>query len=662
MTEDLLKGISPEQLAQYRARYAADKNKNRKNNEYKTSLGDGYSASIETVGSDGDENKNSSQAPDLIAAAGISPEDVKRYQSIIRARKSAEMNETEHPYRSAFNNAIYGVLQNVNKLRSGVNDIGEDIVPRSIQSGEANLRRQIETFAPKTAAYLKAHAVPDIFNEAQFRQDYKLPETAQGIQSLARESPEILATLFAPEAKVEGLGLSKIPMAGKYIEKVVANAIPQGVMGGLFNENNRGRGAATQAAASIPSSVLAKAIEAKSPVLRAAAQLAGRGLSADAAYNIGSSIGGDYLGLPAAVAGALVGPRAYMAKSEARHDFLRNLPMENVEENLAAAKQLGIRHLTPGEASGDKYILAREAELGSTHKGSRILQSAQEERAKTEKKAITNLFESMYKESEAPRKEQAYASAFKSIVPYRMASDFRDNEAIKQAERVALSSPAVRQKNKEYPYNSIGYWDKVKVALDAMHTAATREKRKTDASVYDEARKEIKNKLDTLHYGSEYKEARGIAERDINRRKLESAFDSKELSGQNLLNAIKSKEGYAKLQSSMRDAPKALEQLELFKKAFQNISDPDIAKQAAIIARNSNRAKNSTAVGLAKSLVEKFANQRYDKEAAELITNPNWYDEIEKLNQMGKGEKTAKQFVNLIGKVSAYEAAKRSSK
>ena len=99
------------------------------------------------------------------------------------------------------------------------------------------------------------------------------------------------------------------------------------------------------------------------------------------------------------------------------------------------------------------------------------------------------------------------------------------------------------------------------------------------------------------------------------------------------------------------------QQLEDMKLIFGRLINIPTAKTAEALSRTSMSKARSTSDEVIRRLKEVLSGGKYDKAAVELITNPNWADELQKLKKVTKPDKLIGAFHNLMSKAGAQAIA-----
>ncbi len=341
---------------------------------------------------------------------------------------------------------------------------------------------------------------------------------------------------------------------------------------------------------------------------------------------------------------------------DARESMLKGVSETPYKEKLDAANRLGLKYLTPAEASGNPFTAAQQGAAGKTEAGSQLLYAKGKERLESEKKAIGNLFDTVYdKEKLDPQVAALYKAAHEKSVPQEFVDSLKDNAIYSAAVKNMKNKPAFEEKLKDVPENSIGYLDHVKQSLDDMIESAP----KKEARILKDTRSQLVNKMDEI--APEYKQARSLAERGIARTKLEEALNKKDTRGTNFFNKVlKSDKVFNKTRFSLRNVPEAQQKLDDMRKVFGDLINPPTVRTAAGLANTGMRQSRNTKIEFANAIKEKLSGGKYDKAAIELITNPKWAEELHKAAEAGSFRKGAGIFLDLLGRAAGSTAAKIS--
>lgn len=486
---------------------------------------------------------------------------------------------------------------------------------------------------------------------------------------LIQFAPEIGVSLALPESRLGKVGdiLEKLPAWGKYLKTGLGNAVSQGLFAASQSPEDQGKAALEAGSIAAPFSALSEAIRSGNPTVRnisrALGALGAGGLGYAGAKSIGAN---EPTADIAALLGGALGGRGGSIERRVRENVLKGVEGTDYQEPLEAAKRLGLTYITPAEASGNSFTGGVQGTIGKTEKGARLLYEKGKERAASEESAIDKLLGNIYApEKLEERKNALYEAAGKKELPKSILDEFKGNEIYKEALRTVRKEPVYKEKLKGVPENSIEYVNQVKEALDDMIA----KKPKKEAAIIRDTKNNLLDKLDEI--SPEYRQARQLAERGIVRKEIEELFNKKDETGTNLFKTLLSnKKDYRNLQErfkrleekastpdqkqNMKDAQQQLEDMRLI---FGRLINIPTAKTAEALARTSMSKDRSDTQTVMRYIKELLSGGRYDKAAVELMTNPKWADELDKVSEITKKDKLLAAFHNLLGKAGAQAAA-----
>jgi hypothetical protein len=495
-----------------------------------------------------------------------------------------------------------------------------------------------------------------VYKDFDYDKALGLPEEKNigdiGVQLL----PELLGAFAVPEASLGkiGQGLNKIPKAGKYINKILSQALPQAAYSGaLAGPEDAGEAALTAGATMAPFSAASEFAKSTSPWARRAAQ----GIGAVGGYELGkmganaAGVSPQFADLAGIITGAL-GARGMTSPRMMQQRLTEGMNPEVTAERLEAARRLGLDYLTPAEASLNPYLGGRQGALGNTSEGSHMMYQKAKDRVASEEKAIGELLDTIYSGKEMkPKMEKLYEEAKKTKLPEEFINKYKDNEIIKHAQKDVFSSSAYREKLKNVPKDSVEYWDLVKQAISDLEEKAPKGERK----IYTDARKDLVGEIDKID--PRYQEARSFAERKITRDKLEKAFDKADPSGKSFFKALASKEKFEKLQHNLRNVPEAQERLKDMKMIFGDLISPPTIRGAAALEKTSMNKPRSSIQAVTDAMENALTKGKYDKEMIDFITNPNWDAMMADLNKISNKQERMAKFMEIFGKSIAQSNA-----
>jgi hypothetical protein len=291
--------------------------------------------------------------------------------------------------------------------------------PRNVAAGINKLAHNVVNIPSNVAGEL---GFPKASEALSFNKDFDidkfwgLPEEKTWTDILAQSAPEIVAGMAVPGLALgrAGQALSKLP-AGKYLEKIISEAIPQAGVAALFAPNeNRGEAAATAGIAQAPFSALSQLAMSTKPEYQKIASLLGGALGGIAGGAGLSAMGApDYISAPAGLALGALGAKGLGTKGMMMQELAggKNAPLAN--ERLAAANRIGLDFLTPSEAFNSPYLGRKQGRLGRTEEGSEMMYDKFQSRAESEAAAIDKLLNEIHNpEVMGPLADSLYNEAY----------------------------------------------------------------------------------------------------------------------------------------------------------------------------------------------------------------------------------------------------------
>lgn len=496
------------------------------------------------------------------------------------------------------------------------------------------------------------------------------PEPQDLASKISRGIGQYGASLAAPEFLAEempfalsavGSQLQKIPKIGKILRKALGNAGSQAIYSAIQNPQEAGKSASTAAAATVPFSVAAHLVGSGNKIVRNVGRTALAGLGGVSGYEVGKHLGGAVPGMIGGLAGAALSGFHLDPELEAQRTHFPGVEGTGYEEKLKAANRLGLKYITPAEASGNPFVGGQQGAVGKTEKGSKLLYERGEERVASEKAAINKLFDTIHTEKLEPEIKKLYTQSYENSLPNEVLSSFKENEVFKRAERIIKSRPAFKESLKDVSENSIAYLDHVKKAMDDMINTAERQGANSEARIMKQTRDQLLAETDK--YAPQYKQARQMAERQITRRNLEKALNEHDIRGTDFFRkALKNDKNFEKLMQSLRNVPEAQQQLKDMRLVFRDLINPPTVRTAAGLAKTSMTKERSSAQAILNEIKEIYTSGKYDTAAVELITNPKWADKLKQAAQATTKEKRAAKMIDLFGKANASYAGMNNKK
>lgn len=300
-----------------------------------------------------------------------------------------------------------------------------------------------------------------------------------------------------------------------------------------------------------------------------------------------------------------------------------------MEKMNDAAKRLGITYATPSELLDSPFESVKQANVGRTTKGMKLLYKLGKDREASEGTAINKLFDLIHEDNLDPVKKAAYDETMQNSVPDDFIARQTARPVIKKAMKSVDNNTAYKQMlQEEYGVdpanvakNSFMYWDMVKRVLGDMEKKLGRKGADTEASVYGNTRRSMVSAMDAIE--PQYKVARNIAERKFTREELENVFDKKDKTFNNFDSYLKSKEKLDKIMKKLEPFPEAKQQLEDIKLFSGNMipNNPTVRAAAALKRTGMSDARN--AIEAKKREFDEKYGQEHDVAAVKLMTNPD---------------------------------------
>lgn len=502
-----------------------------------------------------------------------------------------------------------------------------------------------------------------------YRQAVGLPEEQNFASQAIGIAPEILAGIAMPGANLGKLGqaVSQIPKAGKYLQSMLSQAVPQAGLAAAMSDPSRmleagGIAGGTQAGftgleqlALSPKPKLQKLF---STLLGGAAGLGtGYALNQMGVGDIPSTVGG-------ALAGGLakkgVGTKAMMMAEQAGG---KNLPL--AQERLKMAEDIGLDFLTPEEAFNSPFLATKQGSLGRTPEGSELMYEKFQKRNESEQNAVNKLLKNIHDpEIMGPEAEKLYALAN----PEKFTPSFGlEDEVINEAMKNVGTKAAYKKKLKNVPENTIEYWDLIKENLYDSESALRRSGHDREAAVYADTRKKLVNEMDEVNSyinekgekTSNYKEARGLEERKFVRKELEQAFDKTNInSGHAFFKALNSKEEFADILKHLRNAPEAQEKLKKMRELFKDFRKESTTNKVRGLTQGGIKQDRNLG-NYVQTAIDKMFAGKFDKEAIEFITSKDWDKQLAEINKISDKQKQAAKVIEVFGKIAAQTNAKK---
>lgn len=460
---------------------------------------------------------------------------------------------------------------------------------------------------------------------------------------------------YGPSFALPGVGLGRagqalgsIPKVGGMLSKAVSAAIPQGAYSAAQAPQDSLKAGAETGATMVPLDMLTQLMGSTSPKVKAAAKMAGFGLTGlmgrKGAEELGfGEVGSDAIGL---FMGAL-GARHMDSVKDSKLRLTEGMNVPLARKKLAAAKRLGLTYLTPAEAGESQVAATRQGALGKTEEGAQLLHEKLKYRVSSEQNAIEKTLSMIYdpKKMDSQVKE-AYSSLNEVNMPQDFPLQYADNAIIGEAKSMVENTPAYKESLKAMlPKNakleegqsgvqptSLVYWDHIKRAMDDMVSKAERTGNNNEARIISETRAQMRGQMDEAF--PEYKEARSLYERKMVRQGLEKVFDQKKVNGTNFYRALASEKKFGELMGHLKNAPEAAQNLKDMRLVFEELLGPRTIKTAKGKEEYGMNERRSSGAFMESLIDNVFTKGGNDKAAIEFITSPNWASQLREINKI----------------------------
>lgn len=463
-------------------------------------------------------------------------------------------------------------------------------------------------------------------------------------------APELLASLLAPEVAVparlaEGAAAVK---GGKYALKAAQQALPQAGVAAAFNPEDALSSAKAASETQVPFSLLTQALAEQNPILRNI----GRAASSVA----GAYMGNELAGTPGEIGGAILG--AGLGRKGAVRNIARDIQQgaegTGYKQLMKDAQELGLKYLTPAEATGTPFLGRIQGVVARTEEGGKKLYQEGKERIASEKKAWQDVLDTIYspKESDALKKE-FYDKAHVSKVPTKAIKEFVEDPIIAQAMDDISKNKAYQKKLKDVPTEDLKYWDYVKRAIYQREKGlppGTEER-----AILAETRNGLVDKLDSL--SEDYAKGRALAELSKTKKNLAKKLNDADIRGTNIQKVLRNDDKFNELMHSLRNMPQAQNKLKKMREVTRGLINPITPRTAVGYGTTGMYEGRNTATALAHEWMLKLSDTlrggSQSEKLAELLTNPEWDKELSRILALTKGEKAAIKGVDVAGKALA---------
>jgi len=296
--------------------------------------------------------------------------------------------------------------------------------------------------------------------------------------------------------------------------------------------------------------------------------------------------------------------------------------LPKMQERMDAAKRLGISFLTPGEALLSPFQTAKEANVGRTSGGARLLYEKGKERVGTEAKAIDNLLDTIYDEKQLdPQKKAEYENAMASTVPPEFIEKWKQDPVVEDAIKLLKNKSTYKRAVRNMPEDSFKYWNVVKRVIGDMEKGDVSGMQKFSSDQATQARNEMVDEMDAIN--PRYETARNIAEREFTRKDLEDVFDKKEMTLNNFWSFLKSDKQFNKVIKKLDAFPEAQQKLKDIRLLSNEMIPFDDSIRTAYKLEKTGMTKDRNKLDALKRDLDERFGQEHDVAAVKLMTDPD---------------------------------------
>lgn len=312
----------------------------------------------------------------------------------------------------------------------------------------------------------------------------------------------------------------------------------------------------------------------------------------------------------------------------------KDLPQIN--ERMEAAKRLGLSFLTPGEAMLSPFQAAKEANIGKTTSGAKLLYEKGKQRVGTEASAINNLLDTVYDaDTLAPEKNAAYEETMNKAVPDEFMTKWKQNPIVEWAINQMETKPTYKSELKDVPKNSFEYWNIVKRVISDLEKGEAKGMQGFSSNAATKIRNNMVGEMDSLE--PRYEDARNIAEREFTRKDLEKVFDKKSMTLNNFWSFLKSEKEFNKVMRKLDAFPEAQQKLRDIRLLSNEIIPFDESIRSSYKLEKTGMTKDRNKLDALKRDLDERYGKEHDVASVNLMTNPDWLPKlVEYLKAKGK--------------------------
>ena len=302
---------------------------------------------------------------------------------------------------------------------------------------------------------------------------------------------------------------------------------------------------------------------------------------------------------------------------------LTSKDLPQINERMEAAKRLGLSFLTPGEALLSPFQTAKEANIGKTSSGAKLLYEKGKERVGSEGQAINSLLDTVYDAKKlAPEKQAAYDETMGQTLPPDFMEKWKQNPIVDWALKQMESKPTYKSELKDVPKDSFEYWNIVKRVIGDLEKGEAKGMQGFSSNAATKVRNNMVDEMDQLQ--PRYEDARNIAEREFTRRDLEDVFDKKTMTLNNFWSFLKSDKAFNKVMRKLDAFPDAQQKLKDIRLLSNEIIPFDESIRTSYKLEKTGMTKDRNKLDALKRDLDERYGKEHDVAAVNLMTNPDW--------------------------------------
>lgn len=310
--------------------------------------------------------------------------------------------------------------------------------------------------------------------------------------------------------------------------------------------------------------------------------------------------------------------------------------LPKIKDRMAAAQRLGLSFLTPGEALLSPFQTAKEANIGRTNAGAKLLYEKGKQRVGTEGTAINNLLDTIYNPDElGQQKTDAYQQTMGQKLPDTFIEKWKQNPIVDWAVNQMQTKPTYKSALQGIDPTSFEYWNIVKRVIGDLEKGEAKGMQGFSSNAATKVRNNMVNDMDAIQ--PQYENARNIAEREFTRKDLENVFDKKTMTLNNFWSFLKSDKAFNKVMQKLEPFPDAKQKLTDIRSLSNEIIPFDESIRSSYKLEKTGMNKDRNKLDALKRDLDNRFGQEHDVAAVNLMTDPQWISKLsEYLKAKGK--------------------------